>query len=46
MDYYYINQDLSNILLTNLEKLSFDLTKDASLAILSITGLVFSLCYD
>ena len=40
MDYYYINQDLSNILLTNLEKLSFDLTKDASLAILSITGLV------
>ena len=43
MDYYYLNKDLSNIFLEHIEKISFKLIQDGSLAILSITGLFLSL---
>ena len=42
MDYYYLNKDLSSILLIGLEKLSIDLVINSSLAILSITGLILA----
>ena len=40
MDYYYINKDLSNIFLTNIEKFSIKLVQDGSLMMLSITSLI------
>ena len=42
MDIYYLNKDLSQIILSNIEKFSYDLLKNISLIILSLIGFILS----